>query len=170
MRKTKIHSLWLLSLLTTMACQEEEPSLSPSQLLEGRQWKLESRIIEQPDEIVKEVSLDYCDVELWEFKYDILSIDYHFISLAGQECTEESYSLNQSFLLLDDRILLKGYQQELTEHWKAIGTTLADMQLALLDSDRIQLVYHLTKSDSDKPTATTVIDTLVLYATTGSHF
>ena len=166
----RIYSLLLIGLLATTACQEDEPRLPPVELLKGRQWQLASRMVESPDGAVEKLPLDYCDVELWEFENDLLTIDYHFVALTGQPCVEASYSLTQSFVLLDDHVLLKGYQQELTSHWEATGRTLSDMQIVSLNNDAIRVEYQLTVYKASKPHRTTIIDTLVLHATTGPYF
>lgn len=168
MKNSKISLIILLWVSVGTACQEDDPVLPLSELLRGRQWQLESRTIAQPDGSVEDLPLDYCDIELWEFRYDLLSIDYHFISLGGEDCAEESFSLDQSFHLLDDHVLLKGYQQGLTEYWSASGHTLTDMRITALGNEKIRVVYRLTEDATTKTASRrTVTDTLVHHATTG---
>lgn len=171
MKRSKTSVLLILLTIVGLACQEEESVLLLPELLNGRQWELENRTIVRPGGSVEDVLIDYCDIELWEFETNMLFIDYHFISLAEEECAEESYSLSQSYRLQDNEVLLEGNQRGLTEEWDSLGFLLSDMQVVRLSNQRIRITYHLTENDPAEPTAhTEVTDTYLLYATTKHPF
>ena len=62
MKKIRMYASILLVASLGTACEEDEPLLPIPQLLDGRQWGLESRTIERPDGSVENVAIDYCDI------------------------------------------------------------------------------------------------------------
>ena len=153
MKYIKTSALLIVSLFIASACQDDEvitnlPTPPPlAELLTNNFWELERWSIQFNDGQTEDITLDYCDIDTWEFfeqeNLFIVYVHYRSVYHQGERCAEESYRMVQSYQRNGNELTLEGPNQGLVNDWARAGFTVSDMKITALSSEKLEITYRI---------------------------